>query len=95
MADVPELTEQSPYEELLAEISRFTDLPMRITIQMGKLNMPVREILQLKENSVVEIPKSAGENIDIYVNGTLLAYGEVLDLEGSAGIRITDLLINQ
>ena len=95
MPDAPELTEHSPYQELLDEISRYTDLPMRITIQMGKLNMPVREILQLKENSVVEIPKSAGENIDIYVNGTLLAYGEVLDLEGSAGIRITDLLINQ
>jgi flagellar motor switch protein FliN len=66
---------------------------MKITVQLGKRSMTIREILQLKANSIVELSKSAGENVDITVNGKLIAYGEVLDMEGSAGIRLTDFHI--
>jgi len=82
--------EPASYQKILEEVHQFLDVPMKITIQLGNRSMTIREILQLKKNSIVELPKSAGENVDIVLNGRLLAYGEVLDLEGSAGIRVTD-----
>jgi flagellar motor switch protein FliN len=72
------------------EISHFLNIPMKITIQLASCNMKVREILQLQLNSIVELPKSAGENVDILVNERLIAFGEVLELEGCTGIRLTD-----
>ena len=78
------------YQKILEETRHFLDVPLKITIQLGHRNMKVREILQLQQNSIVELPKSAGENIEIYINGKLVAFGEVLEMEGSAGIRLTD-----
>jgi flagellar motor switch protein FliN len=77
-------------EKRMDELSHFLNIPMKITIQLASCNMKVREILQLQLNSVVELPKSAGENVDILVNERLIAFGEVLELEGSTGIRLTD-----
>jgi flagellar motor switch protein FliN len=74
----------------MEEISHFLDIPMKITVQLASCNMKVREILQLQLNSIVELPKSAGENVDILINERLFASGEVLELEGSTGIRLTD-----
>jgi flagellar motor switch protein FliN/FliY len=67
------------------------DIPLRVTIELGRRTMRVREILQLKQDSVLDLPKSAGENLDVYVNGRLVAYGEVLEMEARTGIRLTDL----
>jgi flagellar motor switch protein FliN/FliY len=53
--------------------------------------MKIREILQLQLSSIIELPKSAGENVDVLINDRLIAFGEVLELEGSTGIRLTDL----
>lgn len=82
--------ESAAYQKILEEVHQFLDVPMKITIQLGNRSMTIREILQLKKNSIVELPKSAGENVDIVLHGRLFAYGEVLDMEGSAGIRLTD-----
>ncbi len=71
-------------------MSHFLNVPMKIAIQLARCDMKVREILQLQVNSIVELPKSAGENVDILVNERLIAFGEVLELEGSTGIRLTD-----
>ena len=75
---------------ILEEFADFLDIPLRITLDVGRRSMKVREILQLKSKSIVVVPKSAGENIDIYVNGRLVAFGEILEMEGRAGIRLTD-----
>jgi len=75
---------------ILEEVGHFLDVPFTISVQLGSRVMTIREILQLKKNSIVQLPKSAGENVDILVNGRMVAYGEVLDLEGKAGIRLTD-----
>jgi flagellar motor switch protein FliN len=77
-------------EKKMEEISHFLNIPMKITIQLASCNMKVREILQLQLDSIVELPKSAGENVDILVNERLIAFGEVLELEGCTGIRLTD-----
>jgi len=78
-------------QKTLDEVAHLLDIPLKITIHLGQRQMRVREILQLKPNSIVELSKSAGENIDVIVNGKTVAYGEVLEMEGNAGIRLTDL----
>jgi flagellar motor switch protein FliN/FliY len=79
------------YEKSLEEVRHYADIPLKVTIELGRREMRVREILQLKEGYILELPRSAGENIDVHVNGKLVGYGEVLEMEGSAGIRLTDL----
>ena len=79
------------YEKIVEELKYFMDVPLKITIQLGARQMKVREILQLQSDSVIELHKSAGENVDILINDRLVAFGEVMELEGSTGIRITDL----
>ena len=76
------------------EVTPFLDVPLRITIELVRRSMKVREILTLEESSIVEFPKSAGESVDIYINNRLVGFGEVVELEGNAGIRLTDFLIN-
>jgi flagellar motor switch protein FliN/FliY len=91
------MTDSQPGQESAAlqhsfeEVAHFLDVPMSVVIQLGQRSMKVREVLLLKPESIVELPKSAGENVDIYINGKLIAFGEVLQMEGSAGIRITDV----
>jgi flagellar motor switch protein FliN/FliY len=67
------------------------DVPLGVVVQLGECRMKIREILQLQTGSVITLPKSAGENVDILINGRALAFGEVVRLEGSTGIRITEL----
>ncbi len=90
MTETDKALEAAEHPNILKEVGHFLDVPFRISIQLGNRVMTIREILQLKKNSIVQLSKSAGENVDILVNGRLVAYGEVLDMEGSAGIRVTD-----
>jgi flagellar motor switch protein FliN len=91
MSEVPKELEHASSDQALAEVSHFLDVPLKITIQLGNRNIKIREILQLKSDSVLELPKSAGESLEVYVNGKLVAFGEVLEMEGNAGIRLTDI----
>jgi len=72
------------------ELRHFLDIPVRIVVQLADRTMAVREILQLRPEAIIELPKSAGENVDILMNDRLVAYGEVMQLEGRTGIRVTD-----
>lgn len=85
------LAENSSYEKTMEVLHHFLDIPIEITIQLANRTMKVRDILQLQPDSIVELPKSAGENVDILMNDRLVAFGEVMELEGSTGIRLTDL----
>jgi len=91
MADNSRSQDASGCQRVLDDVQHFLDVPLKIRAQLGSCNMKIREILELKRDSIVELPKSAGENIDIFINGKLVAYGEVLEMEGNAGIRLTDL----
>lgn len=91
MSEVPKELEHASSDQALAEVGHFLDVPLKITIQLGNRNIKIREILQLKPDSVLELAKSAGESLEVYVNGKLVAFGEVLELEGNAGIRLTDI----
>jgi flagellar motor switch protein FliN len=90
MAESPVRADARNSAEILEEFADYLDVPMNINLEVGRRPMKVREILLLKPESIVEIAKSAGENIDIYINDRLVAFGEILEVEGKAGIRLTD-----
>jgi len=88
---MPELPVESPdSEKTIEELHHFLDIPVRISIHLGMRTMKVRDILQLQPSSIIELPKSAGENVDILMNNRLIAFGEVMQLEDCTGIRLTD-----
>jgi flagellar motor switch protein FliN/FliY len=93
MTEFENANETSSYEKIMDEVHHFLDVPMKITVQLAKCEMKVRDILQLQQSSVIDLPKSAGENVDILINERLVGFGEVMELEGCTGIRITDLNI--
>jgi flagellar motor switch protein FliN/FliY len=74
----------------LEEIAHLADVPIEIEIELARKTMALREILALAVGSVVKMPRSAGENIDILAGGTLIGSGEVVIIEETVGIRITD-----
>jgi flagellar motor switch protein FliN len=91
MSDNPNDNEIQNFEKKIDEMQHFLDVPIKITIQLASCKMKIREILQLQLSSIIELPKSAGENVEVLINDRLIAFGEVLELEGSTGIRLTDL----
>ena len=74
----------------LEEIAHLADVPIEIEIELARKTMALREILALAVGSVIKMPRSAGENIDILAGGTLIGSGEVVIIEETVGIRITD-----
>ncbi len=79
------------HEKMMEDLRHFLDVPIKVTIQLADRTMKVRDILQLQTDSIVELPKSAGENVDILTNGRLFAFGEVMEFESRTGVRLTDL----
>jgi flagellar motor switch protein FliN/FliY len=72
------------------EIGQLNDVPVEIDVLLDRKRMTVREILSLDQGSVIKMVRPAGENIDIYVGGAMLGSGEIVIIEDSVGVRITD-----
>lgn len=68
------------------------DVPLEISVELGRVKMMVREVLDLGTGSIVEVDKAAGEPVDVMVNGRLVARGEVVVIEDNFGVRITEIL---
>jgi flagellar motor switch protein FliN/FliY len=68
------------------------DIPLRVTVELGRAKMAIREILQLAQGSVVELSKFAGEPLEVLVNDKLVARGEVVVVNEKFGIRLTDII---
>ena len=71
------------------------DIPVTISMEVGSTNIPIRNLLQLNQGSVVELDRLAGEPLDVMVNGTLIAHGEVVVVNEKYGIRLTDVISPQ
>jgi flagellar motor switch protein FliN len=71
------------------------DIPVRITVELGRTKISIRNLLQLAHGSVVELDGLAGEPMDVLVNGTLIAQGEVVVVNDKFGIRLTDIITPQ
>ena len=72
------------------EIAPLGDVPVEIEIELDRRVMRARELLRLDEGSIIATGRSAGENIDIYIGGVLFGSGEIVVIENSLGVRITD-----
>lgn len=72
------------------EIQHCGDVPLEIAVELDRVVMTVEQVLRLEQGSVIKMNRSAGENIDILVGGTLVAFGEIVIIEASMGVRITD-----
>lgn len=77
----------------LEEIAFLADVPLKIEVELDRKSMSLGEILQLSEGSVIRMTRSAGENIDILIGGTLAGSGEIVIIEETVGVRLTDFNI--
>jgi len=72
------------------QIAHYADVPVEIEVEMDRRMLTMREILDLREGSLIGTTRSAGENIDIYIGGALVGFGEIVVIENMIGVRITD-----
>ena len=68
------------------------DIPLQVTVQLGKTKRTVKEILELSSGSIIELDKLAGEPVDIHINDRLIAQGEVVVIDENFGVRVTDII---
>lgn len=71
------------------------DIPVTVSMEIGRTRISIRNLLQLNQGSVVELDRLAGEPMDVLVNGTLIAHGEVVVVNEKFGIRLTDVISAQ
>ena len=94
--------EKAPLQNLVAEshglnmeeanLDVILDIPVTIAMEVGRSAISIRNLLQLNQGSVVELDRIAGEPLDVLVNGTLIAHGEVVVVNEKFGIRLTDVI---
>ena len=91
------------FDELKEEVQRqqpsgspdldvILDIPVSISMEVGRTSITIRNLLQLNQGSVIELDRLAGEPLDVLVNGTLIAHGEVVVVNEKFGIRMTDVI---
>lgn len=73
-------------------IDLILDIPVQLTVELGRTKIPIKNLLQLAQGSVVELDGMAGEPMDVLVNGCLIAQGEVVVVNDKFGIRLTDII---
>jgi flagellar motor switch protein FliN/FliY len=79
-------------DPILQEMASVHDIPMRISIEVGRLKLSIKEFLRLAPESVLDLKKIAGEPFEITINGLVVARGEVVMVEQSSGVRIVEVI---
>jgi flagellar motor switch protein FliN/FliY len=74
------------------DLDMILDIPVRLSMEVGNTQISIRNLLQLGQGSVIELDRLAGEPLDVLVNGTLIAHGEVVVVNDKFGIRVTDVI---
>lgn len=77
---------------IMNELDMILDIPVQLTVELGRTKITIKNLLQLAHGSVVELDAMAGEPMDVLVNGTLIAQGEVVVVNDKFGIRLTDII---
>ena len=92
--ELDELQEEQPplSDEKQRKLDTILDIPVTISMEVGRSQISIRNLLQLNQGSVVELDRVAGEALDVLVNGTLIAHGEVVVVNDKFGIRLTDVI---
>ena len=98
---IGEIIDLMPFDDLRADgpidgtdlnLDVILDVPVALSLEVGRTRMPIRSLLQLNRGSVIELERGAGEPLDVYVNGTLIAHGEVVVINDRFGVRLTDVV---
>jgi flagellar motor switch protein FliN/FliY len=84
--DLSAMVDETPSLEILM------DIPMEISVELGRVRLQIKDVVDLGSGSIVEIEKAAGDPVDVLVNGRLVARGEVVVIEDNFGVRITEIL---
>ena len=93
VAELDELSDDAPItQEEKKKLDTILDIPVTISMDVGRSQISIRNLLQLNQGSVVELDRVAGEPLDVLVNGTLIAHGEVVVVNDKFGIRLTDVI---
>ena len=79
----------------LEDIAHVADVPIDVEVELDRKVMSIGQILELEHNSVIRMNRSAGDNIDIVVGGTLIGFGEIVIIEETVGVRITDFVLEE
>ncbi|WP_218353215.1 flagellar motor switch protein FliN [Alteromonas lipotrueiana] len=92
-AELDEFTDDAPISaDEKRKLDTILDIPVTISMEVGRSQISIRNLLQLNQGSVVELDRVAGEPLDVLVNGTLIAHGEVVVVNDKFGIRLTDVI---
>jgi flagellar motor switch protein FliN len=86
------LLEEQKEAPQLKNLEFIMDIPLQLTVELGRTKMLVRDVLQLNQGSVVELTKLAGEPLDVFVNSKLVARGEAVVINDKFGIRLLDII---
>jgi flagellar motor switch protein FliN len=86
------LVNNSVAEIVRGDIDRVLDIPVQLTAELGRARITIKNLLQLSQGSVVELDGMAGEPMDVFINGYLIAQGEVVVVNDKFGIRLTDII---
>ncbi|MCL7945021.1 flagellar motor switch protein FliN [Marinobacter sp. ATCH36] len=92
MEEFPEGTSFHQGDGPAPDLDVILDIPVTISMEVGNTQIPIRNLLQLNQGSVIELDRLAGEPLDVLVNGTLIAHGEVVMVNEKFGIRLTDVI---
>lgn len=92
VANLDELSESGNETYDQGKLDTILDIPVNISMEVGRSSISIRNLLQLNQGSVVELDRVAGEPLDVLVNGTLIAHGEVVVVNDKFGIRLTDVI---
>lgn len=83
----------APRNEHAGDLGLIVDIPVQLTVELGRTRIPIKHILQLAQGSVIELDAQAGEPMDVLVNGCLIAQGEVVVVNEKFGVRLTDIVM--
>lgn len=88
----PSFGEADGKASMMNELDMILDIPVQIAVELGRTKITIKNLLQLAHGSVVELDAMAGEPMSVFVNGTLIAQGEVVVVNDKFGIRLTDII---
>ena len=91
-ADFKELGDGTTAQEGSKNLNFLLDIPLNVTVELGRTNMIINKMLHLSQGSVVELDKVAGEPVEVYINNKLLGKGEVVVVNDRFGVRITEII---
>ncbi len=82
----------APMEEGATGLGRVRDIPLEVTVELGRTRLLIRDIMDLAPGSIIELDKIAGEPVDLFANGMLVARGEVIVIDDNFGVRVTEII---